>query len=452
MLRFNVIFPKRFLLLLCLSGWCGSVWSQKSTGGVPYEAISVDKVWSGHSVGFDLLTSEKFQYAAYYDADRNMVIAQRPLDSKTWKKTILPTKVGWDSHNYIEMALDAAGYLHVSGNMHNVPLIYFRSEKPEDIGRFEKLGMTGTNEEHVTYPIFFKDKVGNLYFQYRDGGSGNGITYWDKYDTSTKTWKSLFDTPLFDGEKEASAYMSNPQLGPDGYFYIIWMWRMSPVANTNHNLSCIRSRDLVNWENMRGDKLPLPIQWRDSKPTADPVGPWNGLINMSYTLSWDQSNAPCISYHKYDPQGISQAFVARWEKDKDGRNTWQTHQISQWPDFTWALNLSGSLKRSISLGAVTPTEDGNLALSFTHEKHGRGTWILDGKTLKTIRTLPGDEGSMAPKLPTLALNKDMEARTKADNTGRYLMRWQTLPVNQDRPQPDSPPAPTELVIYEIGKK
>lgn len=446
------IFPKRLLIPLFLSGLYGSICAQKTAAQVPYETIPVDKVWSGHAVGFDLLTSDKFQYVAYYDADRNMVIAQRPLDSKTWKKTLLPSKVGWDSHNYIEMALDAGGYLHVSGNMHAVPLVYFRSQKPEDITQFDRLPMTGQHEERVTYPIFFKDKVGTLYFQYRDGGSGNGITYWNKYDTATRTWKGLFDTPLFDGEGEASAYMSNPQLGPDGYFYILWMWRLTPIANTNHNLSCIRSRDLVQWENMRDDQVPLPIQWRDSKPTVDPVGPWNGLINMSYYLSWDQDKAPCISYHKYDPQGVSQAFVARWEQGKNGRGTWQTHQVSRWPDFTWALNLAGSLKHSITLSAVTPTDDGNLALRFTHEKHGAGTWILDRKTLKTIKTLPGNEGGKAPRLPALALNKDMEARTKTDNTGRYLMRWQTLPVNQDRPRPETPPAPTELVIYQVDKQ
>jgi hypothetical protein len=452
MAKFACFFSKRFLILLGLNGLYTLAMAQNTSDKVPYESVAVDKVWSGHSVGFDLLTSDRFQYAAYYDADRNMVIAQRSLDSKAWKKTILPTRVGWDSHNYIEMALDAAGYLHVSGNMHNVPLIYFRTEKPEDIGRFEKLPMTGKNEEHVTYPIFFKDKSGDLYFQYRDGGSGNGITYWNKYDSSTKTWQSLFDTPLFDGEKEASAYMSNPRLGPDGYFYIIWMWRMTPVANTNHNLSCIRSRDLVKWETMHGDQVPLPIQWRNSKPTADPVGPWNGLINMSYTLGWDQTNAPCISYHKYDQQGISQVFVARWEKNKNGPGTWQTHQISQWPDFSWALNLSGSLRRSLSIGAVTPTEDGNLSVHYVHEKHGTGTWILDSKTLSPIRILPGKAGTQEPSLPVLALNKDMEAHTKSDNTGRYLMRWQTLPVNQDRPRTDISPAPTELVIYELGKK
>ena len=146
------------------------------------KSIPVSKVWSGHSVGFDLLTTEKYQYVCFYDSARNMVIAQRPLATKEWKKTVLPSKVGWDSHNYIDMIVDKNGFIHVSGNMHNVPLIYFRSEKPENIDSFEKLAMTGKNEERSTYPVFFKDQKGELYFQYRNGGSGDGITYCNKYD------------------------------------------------------------------------------------------------------------------------------------------------------------------------------------------------------------------------------------------------------------------------------
>ncbi len=42
---------------------------------------AIDKVWPGHRVGFDFYTSANYQYACYYNADRNMVIAQRKLDS-----------------------------------------------------------------------------------------------------------------------------------------------------------------------------------------------------------------------------------------------------------------------------------------------------------------------------------------------------------------------------------
>ena len=416
------------------------------------ETIPVAKVWSGHSVGFDLLTTDKYQYVGYYDEGQNMVIAQRPLNAKVWKKTVLPSKVGWDSHNYIEMAVDRDGYIHVSGNMHVVPLIYFRSTQPENIDHFEKLPMTGQHEDRVTYPIFLKNKVGDLYFQYRDGGSGNGTTLYNRYDAATKTWLPLFDTPFFDGEEEASAYMSTPTLGPDGYFYIVWMWRQTPVANTCHNLSCIRSQDLLSWETVGGEPIKLPIQWRNSRPIVVPVGPWNGLTNMVYNIGWDQEKNPCLTYHQYDPQGISQIYVTRWEKDDQGERIWRTQQISHWPEFTWGLNAKGSLKKSISITNVKPIGKNELSIGYNHEKFGKGTWILNQKTLQVKQKMKGEAQSVEARLPAITLNKDMEARTKADNTGRYVMRWQTLPVNQDRPRPDPVPAPTELVLYEVVEK
>lgn len=366
---------------------------------------------------------------------------------------MLPTRVGWDSHNYIEMAADRDGYLHVSGNMHAVPLIYFRSTQPENIDRFEKLPMTGKNEARVTYPVFLKNKEGELYFQYRDGGSGNGTTLYNRYDSATETWLPLFDTPFFDGEEEASAYMSTPTLGPDDYFYIIWMWRQTPVANTCHNISLIRSRDLLSWETIGGEPIKLPIQWRNSRPVVVPVGPWNGLTNMAYNIGWDQEKNPCLTYHQYDSQGVSQIFVTRWEKDSQGKNNWRTQQISHWPGFTWSLNANGSLKKSISITNVKPAGKNELSIGYDHEKFGKGTWILDQKTLGAKQEIKGGTKSSEGLLPAITLkNKDMELRTNTDNTGRYVMRWQTLPVNQDRPQPDPVPAPTELVIYEIIKK
>ncbi|GHB70649.1 BNR repeat-containing protein [Persicitalea jodogahamensis] len=435
------------LLFFVRFGFC-----QKRPNAEGFEIIPVAKVWSGHSVGFDLLTTDKFQYVGYYDEGQNMVIAQRPLGSRQWKKTVLPTKVGWDSHNYIEMAVDRDGYLHVSGNMHAVPLIYFRSEQPENIDQFIKLPMTGKREERVTYPIFLKNKSGDLYFQYRDGGSGNGTTLYNRYDPASKTWQPLFDTPFFDGEEEASAYMSLPTLGPDDYFYIVWMWRQTPTANTCHNISLVRSRDLLSWETVQGQPIELPIQWRNRSPIVVPIGPWNGLTNMAYNVGWDQDKKPCIVYHQYDPQGISQIFVARWEKDGEQAGNWHTQQISHWPDFTWALDERGSIKKSIHISNAKPTADGRLAVSYDHEKFGKGTWLLNHETLQTEKEVKEDTQPVGARLPQIVLNKDMEARTKTDNTGQYIMRWQTLPVNQDRPRPDPVPAPTDLVIYEIEKK
>ena len=153
----------------------------------------VEKSWdiaevpSGFPVRFCLLTANETQYVAYYDKLRRMTVASRPLDSNKWTYQVLPSKVGWDSHNYITMAMDDDGYLHVSGNMHGVPLIYFRMEKPGDITTLRKLSMTGNTENRCTYPKFMRDADNRLIFHYRDGKSGRGSEIYNVYDLTTKT-------------------------------------------------------------------------------------------------------------------------------------------------------------------------------------------------------------------------------------------------------------------------
>ncbi len=442
---------QRLIIVLVCSLLAINVSAQKKPVQQVAKAYPVAKVWAGHQVGFDIYTTEQFQYVCYYDSARNMIIAQRTLNSDHWKTTILPTVLGWDSHNYVTMAIDKNGFIHVSGNMHNVPMIYFISKTPENIDEFDKLPMTGKKEDRATYPVFFKDQQGDLYFQYRNGGSGDGISFWNKYDSKAKQWISVFDTPLFDGESESNAYMTEPKLGPDGYFYIVWMWRLTPTANTNHNLSCIRSKDLIHWENLQGTPLSIPIKWRDNIPVVDPVGPWNGLINMSFKISFNIKGVPYISYHKYDNNGVSQLYVARFEKSASAKGNWKIYQLSDWKDFTWPLNLNGSLNNSTGITSVKPSGKNEFAVTYYHEKHGNGTWIVDESTMKIKKQLPAEDNNKLSVLPALTLQNDMVVHRKTDNTGRFVMQWLTLPANQDKPRTGTLPAPTDLVVYEIDK-
>jgi len=50
----------------------------------------------------------------------------------------LPTTLGWDSHNYVTMAVDARISPRL-GNMHGVPLIYFRTSEPLNIDTFAQV-------------------------------------------------------------------------------------------------------------------------------------------------------------------------------------------------------------------------------------------------------------------------------------------------------------------------
>ncbi|MCK5564395.1 MAG: BNR-4 repeat-containing protein [Planctomycetes bacterium] len=121
------------------------------------DSLDVGQVVSSFPVGYKLMTVGRRQYVAYYDVNRQMTIAYRDVESRKWKYKKLDEKVKWDSHNYITIIADKKGYLHVSGNMHCVPLVYFRSTRPWDISSLERVNtMVGKQEKRVTYPAFMR--------------------------------------------------------------------------------------------------------------------------------------------------------------------------------------------------------------------------------------------------------------------------------------------------------
>ena len=101
--------------------------------------LDIAPVWSGHPVGFALLTSGKRQLVAFYDAERRMTVGSRGLHESRWQLVPLPSVLGWDSHNYVTLAVDHEGQIHLSGNMHCQPLIYFRTTRPYDITSFQRV-------------------------------------------------------------------------------------------------------------------------------------------------------------------------------------------------------------------------------------------------------------------------------------------------------------------------
>ncbi len=107
--------------------------------------MSVGTIWSGHPVGFDLLTHGDRQFVAYYGAERKMMVGMRALEEDVWTlahpegiwlegRSRRSSELGWDSHNFLIMSIEDAGYVHLCGNMHVDPLIYFRTTRPLDNG------------------------------------------------------------------------------------------------------------------------------------------------------------------------------------------------------------------------------------------------------------------------------------------------------------------------------
>ncbi len=426
--------------------------------------ITVKPTCSVFTVQYCLLTHRDRQFVAFYDDERRITVGSRLLGHSHWaffqpggfwidEKQRYSHVTEYDSHNYLMLAVDKDEYLHISGNMHVDPLIYFRSELPLDIFSLRCVkNMVGDRENRTTYPLFFKDHQGNLLFRYRDGMSGNGDDLYNIYDTQTRVWKRLLDTPLLNGENARNGYARLPTAGPDGFWHMIWMWRDTPHCETNNNLSYARSRDLVHWERFNGQPIELPITLSRGE-IVDGAQSNEGLINMSQELGFDNQGRPVITYHRYDEKGFSQAYAARVEQD----GQWHSHQLSQWT-FRWDFSGGGSIPPDITISAVKTIGANQLAVEYHSKWCPPGVWVLNESTLEVIETQ-----DCQPILPSEYLQPRQNIHPDAEvqlipainNDHRhghdYYLRWESLPIFRDVFYGVSVP-PSQLEVISIGNK
>ena len=419
----------------------------------PVDVLEVAPVWAGHRVGFSLLTVNDRQLVGFYDADRRLTVAVRSLDEKDWVFVPLPRHTGWDSHNSIEIAVDRDGFVHLTADMHTSPLVYFRSRhplrEPFTTDSFEPLHhMTGDQERRVTYPRFLHDDAGDLVFMYRYGSSGNGDQILNRYDTKTRQWHRLLDQPLTCGrvgDATMNAYLHGPVRGPDGFFHLAWVWRDTPDCETCHDVCYARSRDLVHWERSDGTPLGLPITAATCE-VVDPVPAGGGLLNGLLRIGFDAAGRPVLSYHKYDDMGRSQIFTARLE---DGR--WRIRQTSDWSERI-AFSGRGSIGLEASVGSVTLADDGTLLLDHRTPTVG-GTWQLDRETLAAVglaaprRRTPVPLGRVESPWPGMQVRWQNDSG-EATPGRKFMLRWETLAPNRDRPRAEPLPPPSMLRVIE----
>lgn len=433
--------------------------------------IDIAPVWVGHPVNFALLTRGDVQFAAFYDAQRQMTVAQRKLGSSRWQFKKLPTFIKWDAHNAVVLGLDRAGVLHVSGNMHAIPLVYFRATRPFDVDSLEAVPrMTGQDEQRVTYPVFLPGPAGELVFNYRSGRSGNGDTIFNVYDEKIREWRRLVDQPLLGGEGRMNAYPVGPTKGPDGYYHYTWVWRDLPpsdrVTILNHDLSYARSRDLVHWETAAGTPLTLPITLGASGVIVDPVPAKGGIINSSGRVGFDAAGRVVIAYIKFDTAGHTQLFLARFE-----RGSWRSTQASAWNHRWVNYQGGGSIVFEISHGSVTPGPEGRLFIPLRHVQHGFGAWEIDPGTMKLRTTsapgaggLPADLLNVRSPFPGMMVRwtedpvegKALAARFMPSfdlggSGALHLLRWETLDFHNDKPRPEPWPEPSMLQLVELRR-
>ena len=425
------------------------------------QIIEIDSVWAGHPVGFSLYTHGNRQYIAYYNSSRNLVVGQKYLDDEKFELYTMPatrretaggtsTVLGWDSHNYVTIGIDKDGFIHLSGNMHAHPITYFKSKKANDISTLvQEMELIGTHEKKCTYPHFMLTKDGELLFHYRDGGSGNGNEIYNSYSCGNKSWSRMLDVPLTDGQGLMNAYQTQPTVLKDGWYHVYWVWRDTPDCATNHDLSYMKSPDLKNWFDAFGRKIELPATLDNKLLIVDPIPVKGGIINLAAKLCLDENNNPVFVYHKYDSFGNLQVYTAHIDDEK-----WIYKQVTDW-DYRWEFSGRGSINFEFRFKGFKKRKDGYYEINYWHVKYGNGTILLNntfeniGKVLKPEPF--GSNLEIEGDFPGLQVKTSGDLGQSNDNNFRYVLKWETLDRNRDKPRLKPWPNPSRLVLYKLKK-
>lgn len=415
------------------------------------QTINVDSVETSFPVEFSQAIAKGNQYIAYYDKNKNFCIAYRKLKEKSFHKTILNSKITWDSHNFTEIIVDKQGYIHVSGNMHNAPLNYWRSKKTYDASEFEDIHyMIGLEEDSVTYPHFLKTNDGNLLFHYRYGRSGNGYEVYNSWHPETKTWSRFLDKPLIDGEGKRNAYMTGPIHDKDGYYHLYWVWRETPDCATNNTFSYARSKDLKHWESAAGKTVAIPMVYEEKELIVDSSDKTfgTGMLNGVQAHTLDSKNRVVLCNMKYDSLGNSQLYVYRLNEKK----IWKEKCITNW-NYHFGFEGYGSIEFEIQLNGMRTLKKRKLGITYYHTKYGTGEIILNEKTLEPIEIrefvpqYPKDLKFLRTKGQ---YSKPLEVKIK--KLGKFILRWETMVSSRSRDRKPKGKLPPNNILEVIELK
>jgi hypothetical protein len=357
MRRRNVIITWTLVLpLIALLFSCSSVKKVVSTKGV--QLTAVDSGWANNSVNTvifrknSLVSDGDTQFIAYYNQQRYLVLGKRRLGESKWilKQTAYKGNVA-DAHNCISIMVDGDHYLHVAWDHHNNALRYARSVSAGSLELTPKMSMTGTLEQKVSYPEFYKLADGNLLFFYRDGSSGQGNLVIKRYDLKKKQWTDLH-TNLVDGQGQRNAYWQ-ACIDKQGTIHLSWVWRETPDVASNHDLCYARSQDGgITWEKSTGENYKVPIT-AASAEYAWKIPQHSELINQTSMAADDNGNPVIATYWRDANTTIPQYHLVYLSASK-----WNSLPLS-FHKKAFTLSGAGSKRIPLSRPQVMVKGEGN---------------------------------------------------------------------------------------------
>ena len=216
-----------------------------------------------------VLSYAGYQYAAFWNTARHVVVARRALPAGDWARVELTdyTNSEDDAHNTISLGIcPGDGTLHLAFDHHGSTLHYRRSVAdlvtnpataawtPASFSAVTGALVGTTTVTQVTYPRFVTEPGGSkMLFEARIGASGSGDEYLWEYSAASHAWTAI--GRYIDGTDDSiNAYPHGLSYGRSGSrLHLTWCWRDTPDATTNHDLLYIYSDDHGRtWKNNDG--------------------------------------------------------------------------------------------------------------------------------------------------------------------------------------------------------
>jgi hypothetical protein len=311
-----------------------------------------------------LLTVGNQQFITYYgrhqsDAgyafNNTIWVGRRSVTTNRWEifRTAFTANSIADAHDSISMGIDGEGYLHLSWGMHADAYHYSRSTAPATGSGAITFSPDGTmtgQENAVTYPQFITLPGGDLLYLFREGGSGNGDLFLNRYSLATHSWTNVHRsgsthmtflkgtgwTPNY------NAYWQMPCVDAAGNLFLVWTWRYNSDSprgevgyQTNHDFDYARSTNGgVMWLRSNGAPYALPISERGENGNTNTIAEkilsipeGSSLINQA-SMCLDQSGQPVIATW-WAPGAMTNDHRRQYQIAFPATNGWQVRQISQ---------------------------------------------------------------------------------------------------------------------------
>ena len=370
-------------------------------------------------VTYNLYTVGDQQFAAYYGQSPNnndpsherIIIARRTLGETTWEtlQTTFEANNINDDHDNVNFAIDGDGFMHLSWGMHSDTFHYAVSPAPvtgsNPLSMGPDLGTITGRENTVTYPQFYHLPNGDVLYSFREGSSGNGDNYLNRFDNATRTWSNVHvnstgtnHLAYMQGTGFSptwNSYLNRMVIDGNGRLHITWMNRFgtndSPAGQagyqTNRNIFYAYSDDFgATMNRMDGTPYGFPIVDPEVAGLVSPnlvgdiavaIPEGSSLINQT-DMAVDHNNNP-MYVTWYAPNAASgdhrrQYMLGFWDGD-----SWEIRQISFRTNDSPNIQQNESRVRELGRPFVVVDDEGRVLVVYRDNEGSNGITIAHSK-------------------------------------------------------------------------